>query len=120
MVASSKHIPWTGFAAIILFVVGFVLPLLIEYRRLGSGFREIELTYRANRHHDLNPPHEEVFAPQQAGPAQAGPAQARHRSPTPIIIACAVIAIFLLGFDIIEVTVNQSNIAAPNDTISNY
>ena len=112
---SGGRIPWAALVAIVLFVTGFVLPLILEHRRLGSGFTEIENTYRTRRHRELNPPDEEIFSP--ATPLQL---PERPHSYRKIIIACAITAIFFLGLDIADTVINQPLSAIPEGSISNY
>jgi len=117
-VASGGRIPWAGLLSICVYICGFVLPLIIEHRRLGAGFDQIEASYRANRHREINPPREEVFAP-RATPETLS-SHRRRRAPTKLFVACAIIATVLLGFDIGDLLVNMPQTVIPNDRISNF
>lgn len=114
-ITSGERIPWAGYTSIVLFITGFVLPLILEHKRLVSGFDKIENNYRTNRHRELNPPQVEVFAPQRTHQAPQ-----RHRPPIRMVITCAIVATLLLGFDIVDFIVNDPGSAMPDDTISNY
>lgn len=97
------------------FIVGFVLPLIVEHRRLGAGFEEIETTYRSNRRREIEPPREEVLvAPTSSRPRQ------RQRSPVTAVIVCALAGIGFLTFDIIDLIINLPASDIPSDRISNF
>ena len=117
-VASGERIPWAGLLSVSVYICGFVLPLIIEHRRLGAGFDQIEASYRANRHRETNPPREEIFAPRAT--AETSPRHQRRRAPVRLFIACAIIATGLLGFDIGDLLVNMPETVIPNDRISNF
>jgi len=114
-VTTGTRVPWAGFVSIIFFIIGFVLPLIVEYRRLGSGFEEIETTYRSNRHREINPPREEVLAP------STSPRPGRRQGPpVTMVIVCGMIATGLLGFDMIDLIINMPASEMPSDRISNF
>ena len=114
-VLSIGRAPWLAIIAVFLFIAGFVLPLIKEYRRLGAGFEEIEYTYRANRRRDINPPRQEVLMTDV-------PHQQTRRSAPPVrsVLLCALIAVLFLGFDIADLIINAPETIAPSDTISNF
>jgi len=114
-VTTGERVPWAGYGSIIIFITGFVLPLIIEHRRLGSGFEEIEATYRSNRYRKINPPREEILSP----PTSPRPDQ-RQGSPVSMVMICAVVATGLLGFDIIDLIINMPASEMPSDRISNF
>ena len=99
----------------LFFIAGFVLPLIVEYRRLGTRFKEIETTYLSNRHRQTTPPREEVLVSSSADRQRR-----RQGAPISAVMICAIIGAGLLGFDIIDLIVNMPASEIPSDRISNF
>jgi hypothetical protein len=114
-ITSADRIPWAGFLSVVIYIAGFVLPLIAEHHRLGSGFDRIEADFRANRRREVDPPRQEILT--TAIPAEF---QNRRGSSFLAVFLCALCATALLGFDIIELIINMPVSEMPSDRISNF
>jgi len=114
-VATASRFPWAALASAILFLIAFLLPVIREYRKLSTGFQNIEADYLSNRQREDFPPKQEILV-SPPSPLKTTPSG----SPLKAIILLGICGFALLGFDVVDLVINAPPSPTPNNTISNF
>lgn len=114
-VTVGDRIPWSGYGATLVFLIGFILPLLLESHHLNQRFGEIETSYRLNRRREVNPPRQEVLSGPATPDVPVKPPR-NHRA----ILICAVIAGILLLYDVIDLNLNGPAATPTQGALTNF